>query len=316
VLKRLPNRGLVPWLLTGTLAQTLGLGLGIMTISAIGFLPGAASAADLAPLNVPASDESHVGKWIFAELVTPDLAAAKQFYGKLFGWTFQDYEQRGGMFTEASVDGQVVGGIYQRPLPEGRRPGWIAFIATRDLAQTAALAAQNGARVLLSPRPLGDLGQEAVLADPQGAVFGVLQSNSGDPPDLLVAPGDWIWRSLIATDPVADAAFYKAVFGYEIFDMPDQEDTRHLMLASDNYARSSVNPIPAAWTAATPRWLSYIRVDDATAMTAEVTALGGRVLQPPRIDRHGGKIAVVADPAGALFGLMEWPEDAPAGNAK
>ena len=292
------------------------LGLSFLLASAIGLAPSAASAADLPPLNEPASAEHHPGKRIYAELVTPDLAAAKQFYGQLFGWTFQDYVQRDAAFTQASLDGQVIGGIYQRPLPQGRRPGWISFIATPDLAKTEAVATQNGAKVLLSPRPFANLGEEAVLTDPQGAVFALLQSSSGDQPDYLVPPGDWIWSSLIATDPGADAAFYKAVFGYDIYTMPDPQDAQHLLLASDNFARASVNPIPAAWTNAKPRWLNYIRVDDAAAMSAKVAALGGKVLQQPHIDRHGGKIAVVADPAGAVFGLMEWPEDQPAGNAK
>ena len=117
------------------------------------------------------------------------------------------------------------------------------------------------------------------------------------------------------------------MFGYDVFDLPEAQDARHLILASENYSRASVNPIPPAWTAATPRWLNFIRVDDATATSARVTALGGRVVQPPRVDRQGGKIAVMADPAGhgidveesrlgAAFGLMEWPEDAPAGTVK
>jgi predicted enzyme related to lactoylglutathione lyase len=49
-------------------------------------------------------------------------------------------------------------------------------------------------------------------------------------------------------------------------------------------------------------------VDDAAQASAKVTALGGRVIVEPREDRHGGKIAVVADPQGAHFGLMEWPD--------
>jgi predicted enzyme related to lactoylglutathione lyase len=293
-----------------------GIALSIIIAGTIGLLPRMASATELAPLNVPASDEHHAGKRIFAELVTPDLAAAKQFYGMLFGWTFQDYAPGDIMFTQASLDGEVVGGIYQRPLPQGRQPGWMSFIATSDLAKTTSLATHDGARLLLSPRPFANLGQEAVLADPQGAVFGVLQSSSGDPPDFLAAPGDWIWSSLITTDPGTSAAFYQTVFAYAVFELPDAQDAQHLILTSDDYARASINPIPSAWKGATPSWLNYIRVDDATAMCVRVTALGGRVVQPPRIDRHGGGIAVVADPAGALFGLMEWPEDEPAGDAK
>ncbi len=44
-------------------------------------------------------------------------------------------------------------------------------------------------------------------------------------------------------------------------------------------------------------------------MVAKVVALGGRILVEPRLDRHGGKVAIVADPLGAVFGLLEWPED-------
>ncbi len=306
-------------LIDGTASRhtgTAAFGLGILLAGAAALLPCTAAAADLPPLNAPASSEHHVGKRIYAELVTPDLAAAKQFYAQLFCWTFQDDQKGDAMFTQASLDGQVIGGIYQRPLPAGRRPGWISFIATTDLAKTAALATQNGAKLLLSPRPFVNLGQEAVLSDPQGAVFAVLQSNSGDPADYLVSPGDWIWSSLIATDPKADADFYKTVFGYDVYAMPEAQDSQHLLLASDNFARASVNPIPPAWTNAKPRWLNFIRVDSAAATSAKVTALGGKIIQQPHTDRHGGKIAVVADPAGALFGLMEWPDDSPAGNAK
>jgi predicted enzyme related to lactoylglutathione lyase len=292
------------------------LALGTLAAALTATLPRPASAADLPQLNMPASPEHHVGKRIFAELVTPDLAAAKDFYAKLLGWTFQDYTQRDASFTLAMLDGQVVGGIYQRPLPEGRRPAWISFIATSDVAATDTLATQNGAKLLLSPRPLANLGQEAILADPQGAVFAVLQSGSGDTPDAMAAPGDWIWSSLIATDPATDGNFYKTVFGYDIYNLPDPQDAQHLILASDNFARASINPIPPTWKNAKPRWLNYLRVDDVTATSAKVTSLGGRVVQPPHIDRHGGKIAIVADPAGALFGLMEWPDTAPAGDVK
>jgi predicted enzyme related to lactoylglutathione lyase len=314
--KRLSYAGVAPWSRAWRSRQFIGLGLSIVIGGAIGVVPRVAVAADLPQLNVPASSEHHIGKRIYAELVTPDLAAAKQFYGSLFGWTFQDYEQRDKSFTQAALDGQVVGGIYQRPMPEGRRPAWISFIATADLANTETLATEAGAKLLLSPRPFANLGQEAIFADPQGAFFGVLQSSSGDPPDVLPAPGNWIWSSLIATDPVADAAFYKSVFSYQVFDLPAAEDARHLILASDNFARASVNPIPSAWKGAKPRWLNFIRVDDASAMSAKATTLGGRVVQPPHMDRHGGRVAVVADPAGALFGLMEWPEGSPAGTAK
>jgi predicted enzyme related to lactoylglutathione lyase len=87
-----------------------------------------------------------------------------------------------------------------------------------------------------------------------------------------------------------------------------------VLLASSNFTRASINPLPSPNMK--PRWVNFVRVDDAASMSAKAVALGARVLVPPHMDRHGGKIAIVADPTGAAIGLMEWSENAPAGRAK
>lgn len=272
--------------------------------------PVIAAPIQLPAIVEPASQEHHVGKLIFVELVTPDLAAAKQFYAGLFGWTFRDIQTGGAEYAEAFLDGSPVAGLIQKKMPPGerRQPAWLSFFSAADVDTVKKVALQNGAKVLFEPHTIPDRGREAVLADPEGAVFAVLDSSSGDPPDLLAAPGEWIWSSLITSDPDTDAAFYQKLFDYEVFELPASEDARHLMLASGNYARASVNTLPENRPNARPNWLNYIRVEDAVKMAAKVVALGGRVLVEPRIDRHGGKVAVVADPMGAAFGLLEWPE--------
>ena len=288
--------------------QALALVLGA---AMAGFVnPARAAQDDLPPLVAPASGEHHAGKLVFAELVTPDLVAAERFYESLFGWSFQNVSTGAGFFGQASLNGRTVAGILQRPLRPGRNPSWISFIAVADMDKAQALAVQNGAKLLLRSQSLAHLGQAAVLTDPQGAVFAMLASDSGDPPDQLADPGDWIWSSLITADPQTAAGFYGTVFGDAVFPLPDPGDAQHLILASDGYARGSVNPFPAGWTGPRPRWVSYVRVDDAAAAAARATALGGRVVLPPHPDRHGGKIALIADPAGALFGVLEWPNDA------
>jgi hypothetical protein len=80
------------------------------------------------------------------------------------------------------------------------------------------------------------------------------------------------------------------------------------MLASENYARASANSLPGTGPDFHPHWLNYLRVEDAVKTAAKVVALGGRVLVAPRVDRHGGMVAIVADPAGAPFGLLEWQD--------
>ena len=276
---------------------------------------GGAAAATTPPLQLPAivepaSQEHHIGKVILVELVTPDLAVAEQFYGGLFGWKFRAIQAGETKYAEASLDGHPVAGLIQRTVPAGkqRQPAWLTFIAVSDADAATESAAQHGAKVLFGPRSIPDRGREAVFRDPQGAVFAVLASSSGDPPDVLAAPGEWIWSSLITSDPDTDAAFYQTLFDYEVFDLPAEEGAQHLILASDNHARASANTLPANKPNIHPHWLNFVRVEDAVKMTEKVVALGGRVLVEPRVDRHGGKVAIVADPLGAPFGLLEWPD--------
>jgi predicted enzyme related to lactoylglutathione lyase len=274
-----------------------------------GAAPVMAAQLQFPALVEPPSQEHHVGKVIFLELVTPDLAAAKQFYAELFGWTYRDIEAGGTEYAEAYLEGRPVAGLIHKPVPAGahRQPAWLSFFAVSDVDAAEKIALQHGARVLFKPLNFPERGREAVFADPQGAVFAVLASSSGDPPDFLAAPGEWIWSSLMTSDPDTDAAFYQTLFDYDVFELAASGGAQHLLLASKNYARASANTLPANTPNAHPYWLNYVRVEDTVAMTAKVVSLGGRVLVEPWVDRHGGKVAVVADRLGAPFGLLEWP---------
>ena len=273
-------------------------------------VPVMAAELQLPAIVEPASQERHVGKLIFVQLVTPDIAATKKFYAGLFGWTFRDFQDGGTKYAQAFLDGRPIAGLIHKDIPpaERRQPAWLSFFAVSNVDAAKKVALQNGAKVLFEPHYIPDRGRQAVLADPQGAVFAVLASTSGDPADALAAPGEWIWISLLTSDPDAAAAFYQTLFDYEVFELPASESAQHLLLASENYARASVNSLPASKPNMHPHWLNYVRVEDTVKMTAKVVALGGRVLVEPRIDRHGGKIAVVADPFGAPFGLLEWTD--------
>jgi len=265
---------------------------------------------ELPPLVTPASAEHHVGKVIWVELVTPDLAGAKVFYSGLFGWTFQDIHGDKTEYAVALLDGRPVAGLLQRAVPAGehRQPAWLGFIAVRDVDAAKKTALAHGAKVVFGPRSFPQRGRQAVFTDPEGAVFAVLASSSGDPADVLAAPGEWIWSSVHATNPDTSAAFYQTLFDYDVFDLPTDDGLEHVILSSDDYARASVNALPGGSSHRHPHWLNFVRVVDAVGVAAKATSLGGRVLVEPHADRHGGQVAVIADPAGAPFGLMEWSD--------
>jgi predicted enzyme related to lactoylglutathione lyase len=266
----------------------------------------AATPVQIPPLGGSGPIEHHPGKIIWADLVTPDLAAAETFYAGLFHWTFQTVQSSGTQYAVAMLDGRPVAGILQKPIApdEHRQAAWLTFIATRDVDTTERRARQNGAQSVAPAKTYQSRGRQAVLKDPEGAVFAVLASSSGDPPDFLAAPGEWIWSSLLSNDPASSAAFYKAVFGYDVFEVAADEPG-HLILSSDDYARMSINRLPADGHRHA-HFMDFIRVTDVPETVATAASLGGRVLVEPFVDRHGGRIAVIADPAGAPIGLMEW----------
>jgi uncharacterized protein len=264
----------------------------------------------LPALNSPPSAEHHAGKMIWADLVTPDLAAAEKFYGGLFGWTFQPIHAGDTSYAVAMLDGRPIGGLVQKAIPAGQhqQSAWLTFLAANDVDGVKKLAVSHGAKVLSDIKSYPMRGRQCVLSDPEGAVFALLSSSSGDTPDYLPATGDWIWSSLHAKDAGAEAAFYQNLLGYDVFDLPSDDGLEHLILSTDDYARASANDLEQGSARRHSHWLNFVRVENAAQSAAKAVAMGGRVLVEPRVDRHGGMLAVVADPAGAPVGLMEWSE--------
>ena len=217
-------------------------------------LAGEAQSA-LPPLVDPPSQEHHTGKVVLQELITPDLAAAKAFYGGLFGWTFKDTPLGStAIYSQAYLGDEPVAGIVELKLTPGvqRQPSWITFMSTPNVDTTAAAALSDGAKQLLAPRMVPGRGMEAVFADPQGAVFGMLSSQTGDPADVLAAPGEWIWSSLVASDPDHDAAFYQKLFNYDVYELPTEGSGLHLIFASDQFSRAQCQSVARACPQRTP----------------------------------------------------------------
>jgi len=279
----------------------------LVVVGAVASVAAFAASPELPALG-GTSHEHHPGKIIWADLVTPDLAVAESFYSGMFGWTFQTIHTGDVEYAVARApDGDAIAGLVKKPLPtdDNRQSAWLTFIAVRDVDAAERTALQNGAKSVSKPKTYAGRGRQAVLADPDGAVFAILSSSSGDPADSLSPPGEWIWSSLLAQDPDREASFYQTLFRYDPYDLPKEDGAPHIILSSDEFARASVNPLPSGGHRR-PHWLNFVRVVSADNAAAKAVSLGGKVLVQPFEDRHGGKVAVIADPAGAPIGVMEW----------
>ena len=263
---------------------------------------------DLPPLTTESGASRLPGKFVWADLVTDDVAAARKFYGGLFGWTFNNL----GDYTVAANEERPMCGMFQRPRPADRpeaRPRWFGYISVKNVSKAQRAVIDSGGKVLVAAHKMPKRGEQAVFADPEGAVFGVVKSSSGDPQDFLADPGDWIWIELLTRDGRQAADFYHNVVGYQVLENNATNGTAHFVLASGGYARAVVRTVVKPEETFRPTWLLFVRVKDVTASLALAKQLGGKVLLEPRADLYHGKLAVLADPTGAAIGIMEWDEN-------
>jgi predicted enzyme related to lactoylglutathione lyase len=243
----------------------------------------------------PATDTHHVGKFVWWDLVTPDVGAAAAFYGQVLGW---DVEPLADDYAVISNDGQPIAGITESEGPN--EVGWIGSLSVGSADGAADWAKGNGGRVLDDPVDVPDRGRMAVLADAQGAVFTALVSSSGDPEDTDPAPGDWAWAELWTTDIDAAADFYRRLVGYQFAAV---HDGAYHVFGRYDVPRAGV--VEIEWAGIEPNWLPYVKVADLGAVVRRVEEAGGKVLQEPTDDFEDGRVAFIGDPTGGVLAVWE-----------
>jgi predicted enzyme related to lactoylglutathione lyase len=268
------------------------------------------------PIVDPATNQHVPGRWVWADLVTSDVATAADFYGKVFGWTFETY---GGSndrdtYTLVLADGMPVGGMVFDSRPAAKKSDqpaaarWIGLVSVPDVAAAAAAATASGGRIVVAPQALGARGETAVLADTSGALFGVVHSKSGDPLDYSAELNEWMWIDLWTPDVDKSAGFYRAVVGYEVQPVATNGEattrTGGVHLLSGGVLRAGIMPRRDGKT--TSAWLPYVRVSDAAQAVARARSAGGRVLLEPT-PVGAASVAIIADPTGGPVGVVQLP---------
>ncbi|OKH72109.1 glyoxalase [Mycobacterium sp. SWH-M3] len=147
-----------------------------------------------------------------------DVAAAQDFYGRLFGWTFEnvlpdDVQED---YLIATLDGRDVAAIGSAHT--GDEITWNTYIAVDHADATAATVTAAGGAVPREPVDAGPGGRQAGCADPRGAHFKLWQPRRRLGAQLVNAPNTWNFSDLQTTDPDAAAAFYGPLFGWEFDD--------------------------------------------------------------------------------------------------
>jgi predicted enzyme related to lactoylglutathione lyase len=242
------------------------------------------------------------------EIMTADVEAAKAFYGPVIGWTAEPMGGPNAGYTILSAGGRGVAGILEAPehmRSTDNPPFWFGYIAVGNADETAERIAAAGGIIHRPPSDIPTVGRFAVIGDPQGAVFNIMQPFPTEVPPAAprATPGHPAWHELYASDAEAAFRFYSAQFGWgaaEAFDMGPM-GTYQLFNAGGEPIGGMMNRPPAM---PQPVWLYYFWVDGIDAAAERVTANGGTISHGPDQVPGGDWVVQAKDPAGAMFGLV------------
>jgi predicted enzyme related to lactoylglutathione lyase len=265
------------------------------------------------PLNNPPSSDHLPGKFVWADLFTTDPAAATKFYTGLFGWTANRIEQDGNNYTVFSNGGRPVAGLAPRSASSTKRPSrWIGYIAVDNIRVTLARVRKAGGEVRALALDFPDRGLQAIITDNEGCPIGMLQSSSGDTPDVEPRAGDWSWFELYVKQPKVVADFYGKVFDYEVKSDKRTQRKDDFLLMGKGHERGGVAPLPESDDDGKGDWLGVVRVTNMDETLTRLKTLHGEVLLAPRPAAYESRFAIIADPTGGVLGLVEYVDNAPA----
>lgn len=111
------------------------------------------------------------------ELITTDVKKSVEFYSKLFHWTHKEIECGGMAYTIFKTHKKEVAGLMKKP-PQAecncdKGPMWIPYTFVENVDKSAAKAKELGAKILLEPKDIPDVGRIAIIEDPCGAIMGL-----------------------------------------------------------------------------------------------------------------------------------------------
>ena len=217
-----------------------------------------------------------------AELTSSDPAAVRAFYGELLGPRFAEV---------ASIE----------PAGVGQPSTWTSYLSVDDIEQALDRITAAGGKPGRPPRTSADGRRVATFTDSAGVVLGLFELGSARPP-VVGESAVPVWGELITDDVEASAAFYGAVFGWELGAPEEPLNRREWLVGGQPIA--GLLPRPPAMPPEVPvYWDTWFGAGDADAVAGLARGLGGALLMGP-VDIERGRLAVLTDPSGAVFSVL------------
>jgi len=246
--------------------------------------------------------------WI--DLMSPDVDSSKAFYSAIFGWdTADQFDDDGNrVYTMFSKGGKSVAGLGGQPPGAGEMPAmWNSYVATDDVAATAAKVVAAGGSVMMPPMQVFGAGEMAIFVDPTGAVISVWKAGQHVGAELANEPDTYSWNELMTRDVDTALEFYRSVFGWS-YDAQDMGPmgSYNVIAGGESGGLGGIMSMPPGLPDQVPNhWGVYFTVADLEAKIAAVKDAGGQIVMGPTAIPGIGTSATCHDPAGGNFNILQ-----------
>ncbi|MGQ0623384.1 MAG: VOC family protein [Sporichthyaceae bacterium] len=246
--------------------------------------------------------------WI--DLITADVDASVAFYCALFGWQSESVLDDDGnrVYTMATKEGRHVCGMGGSPDSAPPRPVWNSYVCVADVDASAAAIEKHGGTIVMPPMQVFNAGKMAMAADVTGATFSLWEPIDIAGAGICNENDTYSWNELLSSDVEASKSFYSEVFGWSYEGMPMGEGTYWVIAGGENGGLGGLMARTDSCPEGMPdHWGVYFTVADLDAALAAVTAGGGSLAVGPESMEGVGRFAMVTDPHGGMFSLIQPP---------
>ena len=252
------------------------------------------------------------GTFCWVDLATTDAPAAKKFYAELFGWGTTDVPTgESSTYTMFEKDGNSVCGLYQMDAAmqqQGYPPYWLSHISVQNVDDSTEKARTLGGIVLQAPCDVMESGRMSLIQDPTGAVVSLWQPKQHIGAGLANEPATFCWNELQTKQLEAATGFYTQLFGWTTRKSTNALGGDYIEFLQGERSAAGMLEIQADWGEVPPNWVVYFAVTNCDATLEKAKAIGGHVDMAPIDLEDVGRFAIIQDPQGAYFTVIQLQE--------
>lgn len=238
--------------------------------------------------------------WHGLQSTDPDQAAA--FYAKVLPWTTMSApmgDDEATMFVAA----EVPVAHYMKVPMEGVPSHWNNYLRVDDVDASTKKAVESGGSQIVPPTDI-PVGRFSVVTTPSGGAVSLFhEADEATAEHHPGGMGGFSWTELHSADIDKDLPWLKAVFGFDVGEMPMPQGGTYYLLKIDDEMRAGA--CQKMMEEAPAMWLTWVNVPSCDDSLAAATEHGGKVLMPG-MDMEGvGRMGILQDPTGGVIGVLQ-----------